>query len=340
MAKWCAATALILAFCSAFAAEAGASTLVVVRERGMLDCGVSAEPVPGFAVRDADGSWRGFDIDYCRAIATAVLADAAAVRFVALGEAERFDALRDGRADVVAGAAGWTLGRDLGTGLDFVAVSFFDGQGFMVPAAVGVRSAFELDGTRVCVLQATTTARNLAAFFAANSMQLETVAFSSSEPMMDAYLRGTCDAVTGDLSWLAAERARFGGQADHVLLPNIVAKVPRGPVVREGDAAWADVVRWTHFALLAAEEVGVDAAAANAIDPNERPAPPELRGIDAAVGEIALLRPGWALEVIGQVGNYGEIFARHLGPRTPLNLERGMNALWLHGGLHYAMPFR
>lgn len=316
----------------------GADTLEAVRDRGHLRCGVNAEPVPGFVMLDERGDASGFDVDYCRAVAAAVLADATAVSFVPLGTADRFAALERGDIDVLARATTWTATRDVAKPIDFVAVTYFDGQGFMVRGDLGVRSAFELDGVRVCVLARTTSALNLEDFFRTNSMALDAVVVDGAS-LTTAYVEGRCEAMTSDLSRLAAERSGFDEPEDHVILPDVISKEPLALAVRDDDPRWRDIVRWSHFALLAAEEVGVGRDGLEAMRASARPAVRHL--FDDEPTRAALgLDPGWVVRIVGAVGHYGELFDRNIGTDSALGLPRGLNALWRDGGLHYAMPFR
>jgi general L-amino acid transport system substrate-binding protein len=321
------------------AAGATAGTLQAVIERGSLRCGVGEEAVAGFAARDDVTGWSGFDIDYCRAIAAAVLADADAVRFVPVAAAERFAAVASGRIDVLARNTAWTAARD-GAGVEFPAVTFFDGQAFLVPRALGVRSALELDGARVCVLAGTTTLAQLDAFFAAHLMEHVILLFRGAPELFAAYEAGLCEAATADRSLLAGARRRLDAPDEHVILPELVAKDPLALVVAEGDPRWADVVRWVHMALLAAEERGLDQATARA---GTAATEGVYGGLAAADGDVAAalgLAPGWTQRAVAAVGHYGELFARHLGPETQVGLDRGPNALWRDGGLHYPLPLR
>jgi len=325
--------ALVAGAVGAGAAVAG--TLEGVVERGTLRCGVSAAAVPGFATRDETGRWTGFKVDYCRAIAAAVLADAEAVRFVALGDGAGADALATGAIDVLADATAWTAERDA-QGLEFPAVTFFDGQAFLVPRALGVRSALELDGARICVLASDDAFARLDAFFASHLMEHVVLLFRGVPELFAAYEAGLCDAATGARRRLAVGRSGLDTPAAHLFLPELVAKEPLALVVAGGDPAWADVVRWVHMALLAAEEQGLDQVGASA----PKPAPELAVEADLEVARGLGLAPGWARRAVAAVGHYGELFARHLGPGTAVGLERGANALWRDGGLHYPLPLR
>ena len=314
-----------------------AATLDRVIAQGTVRCGVSASAAPGFATRDETGRWAGFDVDYCRAIAAAVLGDAAAIDVVALEPEAGAAAVTSGRVDVLAAALPWTLRRDA-AGLTFAAVTFFDGQAFLVPLALGVRSALELDGARICVRDDTDAFVRLETFFTTHLMEHVVLVFRDDRTLFAAYEAGLCDAVTAPRRRLAGARGRLADPAAHVVLPELVAKEPLALVVADGDPAWADALRWVHTALLAAEAQVLDqarAAAADAADLNGA-----LAATDAAVAVGLGLVPGWARRAVAAAGHYGELFARHLGAGTPMALERDLNALWRDGGLHYPLPPR
>ncbi len=333
------ASGAVVAMAGALPAAAG-PTLDQVRERGYLSCGVNPG-LPGFATEDADGHWSGFDVAYCRAIAAAVFADPEAVSFVPLNARERFDALTGGEIDVLLRNSTATMARDAGMPIDFPAITYFDGQGFLVRKQLGVSSARELNGATVCVEEGTTTRLNLDDYFRAQGIRYEPVVFSSALETIDAYLNGRCDAYTTDASGLYAHRMRASDPDQHVVLPEVISKEPLGPAVRDDDPQWANLVRWVHFAMLNAEEHGVTSVnvrerAAN--DPT--PAVRRLLGMEGEFGAMLGLDEGWAVEIIAQVGNYGEVFARNIGDASPLNIQRGLNALWTRGGLQYGHPIR
>ncbi len=322
-------------------AGAGAGTLDDVRKRGHLRCGINTG-LAGFASPDDKGVWQGFDVDYCRAVAAATLGDATRVRFTNLTGKTRFTALRSGEIDLLSRNTTWTFSRDADLQLTFVGVNYYDGQGFLVPAKLGVRSAKQLDGASICIQTGTTTELNLAEYFRINGLRYRSVPVETFTEARSVYLSGRCDAYTSDASGLAAARAAMAAPDAHVVLPEIISKEPLGPVVRQGDDQWADIARWTLNALVAAEELGIRSD--NARDIAATSANPELRrllGTEALQGREALgLSATWALDAIVQVGNYGESFERHLGGRSPLGIARGLNALWTQGGLLYAYPFR
>lgn len=316
------------------------STVEAVRTRGEVICGV-AHDLPGFSAPDGAGSWSGIDVDVCRAVAAAVLGEASRVRFVALNAQARITALQTGEIDLLARNTTYTLTRDTSAGLNFTLVNYYDGQGFLVPMTLNVRHARELSGASVCVQTGTTSELNLADFFRANQMELRPVTLEKYEEMIGAYLAGRCDALSADISALATIRANAtSSPQDHLLLPERISKEPLAPAVRQGDDQWFDVVRWSQFAMIEAEERGVSSENA---DLQERTADPNVRrllGITPGTGAALGLDDRWSYRVIRQVGNYGESFERNLGAGSKLNLPRGINNLWTQGGLMYAMPLR
>jgi general L-amino acid transport system substrate-binding protein len=338
------ATTLALGSAAALAlavgtAQAGA-TLDAIKSKGFIQCGVSTG-LAGFSNPDDAGNWSGLDVDVCRAIAAALFGDAEAVKYTPLTSKERFTALQSGEVDVLSRNTTWTLARDSALGLDFSGVTYYDGQGFMVPKSLGVKSALELDGASVCVQTGTTTELNLADYFRANNMSFTPVVFERPDEVRAAYEQGRCDAYTTDQSGLYAQRTGLANPDEHVILPEVISKEPLGPGVRHGDNEWADVVRWTLYAMLEAEELGVSSAnaddlKANSANPNVR----RLLGVEGDMGQPLGVPNDWGYQVIKQVGNYGEMFERNVGMSTPLKIERGLNALWTNGGLQYAMPVR
>jgi general L-amino acid transport system substrate-binding protein len=320
-------------------AEAGA-IFDAIKDKGFVQCGVSTG-LAGFSNPDDAGNWSGIDVDVCRAIAAAVFGDADAVKFTPLTSKERFTALQSGEVDVLSRNTTWTLNRDSALGLDFTAVTYYDGQGFMVPKSLGVKSALELDGASVCVQTGTTTELNLADYFRANNMSFTPVVFERPDEARAAYEQGRCDAYTTDQSGLYAQRTGLANPGDHVVLPEVISKEPLGPVVRHGDNEWGDVVRWTLYAMLEAEEFGVDSQnvddmKANSTNPGVR----RLLGVEGDMGEGLGVPADFGYQIVKQVGNYGEIFEANIGMSTPLQISRGLNALWKDGGLKYAMPVR
>ncbi len=319
---------------------AGAATLDDVKARGELICG-SNTGLTGFGAPDASGNWTGFDVDLCRALAAVVLGDATKVKFVPTTGETRFTALQSGEVDVLIRNSTWTFSRDSELALDFVAVNYYDGQGFMVKKDLGVSSAKELDGATVCIQTGTTTELNLADFFKQNNISYQPVTVADDSEAQRQYLAGACDAYTTDASGLAASRATMPDAENHIILPEIISKEPLGPAVRHGDSQWGDVVRWTYYALLVAEEKGVTSA--NVEEVATTTADEEVKrllGVSGDMGAKMGLDNDAFKRAIASVGNYGEIFARNIGEGTTINLARGLNALWTQGGLQYAPPFR
>jgi general L-amino acid transport system substrate-binding protein len=316
-------------------------TLSTIQERGSLNCGVTTG-LTGFSEQGADGEWQGFDVALCRAVAAAVLGDAQAVEFVPTTGKTRFTALSSGEIDMLARNTTWTFQRDNELNFEFNGVNYYDGQGFMVPAALGVSSALDLAGATVCIQTGTTTELNLADYFRANNMDYSPVPIETNAEAQQQYLAGACDVYTTDRSGLAATRASFPNPDEHTILPETISKEPLGPLVREGDAAWGDVVRWTLNALVAAEEYGVSSVnvADMASAAGDNPEVNRLLGHEGNLGEMIGLENDWAVNAISAGGNYGEIFERYLGESTPIGLSRGLNALYTDGGLLYAPPFR
>ncbi|MDQ2093857.1 amino acid ABC transporter substrate-binding protein [Rhodalgimonas zhirmunskyi] len=331
--------ALTVAGLAAGAAAAG--TLDDVKARGKLNCGVSTG-LAGFSAPDANGEWGGFDVAVCRAVAASVLGDPKAVEFVPTTGKTRFTALASGEIDVLARNTTWTFSRDVDLKFTFVGVNYYDGQGFMVPKALGVSSAKELDGATVCIQTGTTTELNLADFFRSNNISYEPVPIETNAEAQQQYLAGACDVYTTDASGLAATRATFENPGDHVVLPEIISKEPLGPLVRHGDDEWGDIVRWTLNALVAAEELGITSANVKdmASKAGNNPEINRLLGTEGNLGAMFGLSPDWAVNAIAAAGNYGEIFAKNIGEDTPIGLSRGLNAQWTNGGLIYSPPFR
>lgn len=331
-----AATAMLAG--GAFAAEG--DTLKAVKDRGELICGVNTGLV-GFAAPDANGNWAGFDIAVCKAVAAAVLGDASKVQYVPTTGQTRFTALSSGEVDVLARNSTYTFSRDTDLKLDFVGVNYYDGQGFMVRKDLGVTSAKELDGATICIQTGTTTELNLADYFKANNMAYQPVNIDSNAEGEQQYMAGACDAYTTDASGLAATRAAFADPENHIILPEIISKEPLGPAVRHGDNNWGDIVRWTLYALIAAEEYGVTSKnIEELVKSSNNPEVQRLLGTTDDLGAMVGLDKDWAKRAIAASGNYGEIFAATIGEQTPIGLARGLNAQWTQGGLMYAMPFR
>jgi len=317
-----------------------ADTLSEVRERGALRCGVNGE-VPGLSYRAPDGAWSGIDVDFCRAVAAAALGDPDKVELVPLGGAERLEALAANRIDLLARNTSWTLSRDVGKGMSFVGVLYFDGQGFIVPRDEQVMSTLDLGGKRVCAIADTAGPENARRYFARHRMTLELTSFADFAAARSAYLAGECDSFTADQTQLHALRQTLEDPRAHRILPEVISKEPLSPAVRKGEAAWQDIVRWTLFILINAEELGIDSA--NVEQARERATGEEVRlllDVDGASAALLGLEPGWSVRAIKGVGNYAELFERNLGSGSPLKIKRGLNALWGDGGLLYAPPAR
>jgi len=318
---------------------AQAATLDDIREKGYIQCGVS-QGLPGFSAADDSGRWTGIDIDFCRAVAAAVFGDPAKVKFTPLSAKERFTAIQSGEVDILSRNTTWTFSRDTDAGLRFVGILYYDGQGFMVPRQLGVTSALELSGAEICTNTGTTTELNVADYFRVHNMPYTIVAFEKSDEAVQAYDGGRCDVYTSDMSGLTAQKAKLTNPSKHMLLPEVISKEPLGPAVRQGDPQWVNVVRWTLYALIAAEELGLTSQNINDALDSQSPAIRRFVGVEGNLGGKIGLDPKWAYNVIKMVGNYGELFARNLGADSPLGLERGLNRLWTNGGLMYAPPIR
>ena len=322
------------------AGMASADTLADVKARGELNCGVNVG-LTGFGAPDANGNYQGFDVALCKAVAAAVLGDASKVKYLPTTGETRFTALASGEVDVLIRNSTWTFSRDTDLKFDFVAVNYYDGQGFMVKKDLGVSSAKELDGATVCIQTGTTTELNLADFFKSNNMAYTPVNVADDSEGQRQYLAGACDVYTTDASGLAASRATLPDADNHIILPEIISKEPLGPAVRHGDSNWADIARWTLYALIAAEEYGVTSANIEELaKSSQNPEVQRLLGTTDDLGKMIGLDKDWAKRAIAASGNYGEIFAATIGEQTPIGLARGLNAQWTQGGLMYAMPFR
>ena len=332
------ATVALLAPATGRAAPEG-GLLEQVRHRGAVICGV-APSLAGFSIPDRQGRWTGFDVDLCRAVAAAIFDDPEKVRFVPLLSKDRFTALQTGEVDLLSRTSTWSMARDTALGLNFTGINFYGGEGFMVRRKLGLNSARELAGASVCVEQGTTTELNVADFFRGQGLKYEIVAFKGSDETVDAYASGRCDAFAYDRSGLAIQRMKLATREEHVILPETISKEPLGPAVRHGDDQWFDLVKWTLFAMLNAEEMGVGQSNAAAMRASERPDVRRLLGIEGDFGEALGLDRDWAYRILRHVGNYGESFERNLGRDSPLKIERGQNALWTRGGLQYAPPIR
>jgi general L-amino acid transport system substrate-binding protein len=336
--KSLAAAALLLLAAAPEAARA--ATLDDVKARGSVNCGIN-QGLAGFAAKGADGAWAGFDVDFCRAVAAAVLGDAAKVSFVPVGTQDRFEKLASGAIDVLARNTTWTMERETKLPLRFVGVSYHDGQGFIVKKLLGVTSALQMSGAAICFLSGTTTEANVADFFREKEMAYTPVMFGTLDDLVAGFDAGKCDTYTADVSQLYAVRLRLGNPDDALVLPDVISKEPLGPAVRQGDEQWFTIVRWVLFALINAEELEVTQANAAALKVDSKnPAVRRLLGAEGSFGADMGLVADWAARMLAATGNYGEIFARNLGPETPLAINRGLNALWNQGGLLYAPPVR
>jgi general L-amino acid transport system substrate-binding protein len=332
--------ALTLAAVAALSVQAAsAQTLKTVKDRGMLSCGVS-QGLPGFSSPDDKGNWTGIDVDVCRAIAAAVLNDPTKVKFVPLSAKDRFTALQSGEIDVLSRNTTWTVSRDTSLGANFTGVTYYDGQGFMVKKSLKVNSALELNSASACVQTGTTTEQNLADFFKGNNMKYEVIAFGTIDEAIKAYESGRCDVLTDDASGLYASRLKLANPADHVVLPEIISKEPLGPMVRHGDDQWFDIVKWTLFAMINAEELGITQKNVDDMLKSDKPELKRVLGTDGNLGEQLGLTKDWVVRITKAVGNYGESFERNVGTGSPLGIARGVNNLWNKGGIQYAPPIR
>ncbi|MGE4373618.1 MAG: amino acid ABC transporter substrate-binding protein [Xanthobacter sp.] len=331
------AAALITA--GAAATGASAQTLNQVKERGELICGVS-KGLPGFSAKDADGKWIGFDVDLCRGVAAAVLGDAQKVKFVPLSADERFPALQKGEIDVLSRNSTWTLEREGDLGLLFAGISYYDGQGFMVPFSRNLTSALELGKSKVCVQSGTTAGGNVEDYFKTNGMELELVTLPDSDGVVAAYKDGKCNVISADMSQLYALRLKLDKPADHIVLPDVVSKEPLGPVVRQGDDQWFNIVKWVLYGMINAEELGVTSQNMDEALKSQKPQVQQLLGQDGTVGESIGLPNDYVVLVVKAVGNYGESYERNVGTGSKLGIPRGINQLWNMGGIQYAPPVK
>jgi general L-amino acid transport system substrate-binding protein len=318
---------------------ASAQTLKTVKDRGQLSCGVS-QGLPGFSTPDDKGNWTGLDVDICRAIAAAIFNDATKIKFVPLSAKDRFTALQSGEIDVLSRNTTWTLSRDTSLGANFTGVTYYDGQGFLVKKSLKVNSALELNSASVCVQTGTTTEQNLADYFKGNNMKYEVIAFASADETVKAYESGRCDVFTSDVSQLYAERLKLANPADHVVLPEVISKEPLGPMVRHGDDQWFDIVKWTLYAMVGAEELGMTQKNVDEVAKSDKPEVKRAVGTDGNLGEQLGLTKDWLVRIVKAVGNYGESFERNVGSGSKLGIARGLNNLWSKGGIQYAPPIR
>lgn len=331
----------LAAFYAAFAAMPAAAgpTLDAVKAKGQLTCGVNTG-LPGFSSPDSQGKWTGLDVDICKAVAAVILNDTNKIRFTPLSAQQRLTALQSGEIDILTRNTTWSLTRDA-QGLDFAPVVYYDGQGLMVPKALGVTSAKQLDGATICVQPGTTTELNLADWFRAHNLTFKPVVIEALDEVNAAFFAGRCDVLTTDISGLAGVRASVASKPDdYIILPEVLSKEPLAPVVRHGDNQWRDIVSWTIYALLEAEERGITQANVDAKLKDADPSVQRLLGVQGDLGAALGVDKSWVYRAIKAVGNYGEIFERNIGKKTPLKLDRGLNAQWTNGGLMYAPPIR
>jgi general L-amino acid transport system substrate-binding protein len=317
--------------------------LDAVKARGALICGVPTG-ISGFASADSQGKWVGLDVDVCRAISAALFADPEKVKYVPLTSAQRFTALQSGEVDLLSNNTTVTLTRDTALGLDFTAITYYDGQGFLVNKKLGVKSAKELNGATVCVASGTTTELNLADYFRANKMSFKPVVIEKVDEIRAAFFAGRCDVYTTDVSSLAATRAANvpppAKAEDFVILPEIISKEPLGPMVRHGDNQFADIVRWVQYAMIETEEYGITSQNVDEMLKSDNPAIKRILGVTPGMGKALGVDEKWVYNIVKMVGNYGESFEKHVGPNSLLKIERGLNNLWTKGGLQYAPPIR
>jgi general L-amino acid transport system substrate-binding protein len=321
------------------AAAQATATLATAKSRGTINCGVNTG-VAGFSSPDDKGNWSGIDVDFCRAVAAAVFDDPNKVSFKPLTGKERFTALQSGEVDLLSRGTTWTMGRDSSLGLSFAGVMFYDGQGFMVKKSLGLKSAKDLNGASICVQTGTTTELNLADYFRTNKMTYKTVVFEKPDEALTAFDTGRCDAMTDDSSALYSGRLKLKNSADNIVLPDIISKEPLGPVVRQGDFQWFTAVKWVYFALLNAEELGVNSKNVDEMQNSPNPDIKRLLGKEGDFGKGIGLDNTWAYNIVKKVGNYAEIYDRTVGEGSPLKIARGLNKLWKDGGLQYAPPIR
>ncbi len=330
----------VLAMALVFSVTAEAGTLDDVKARGHVICGVTPG-LAGFGAVNDQGDWVGFDIDFCHAVAAAIFGDTTKAKYRPLTSKERFTALQSGEVDLLSRNTTWTFSRDVNLGLEYARVNYYDGQGFMVPIALGVHSALDLDGARICIQTGTTTELNLSDYFRTHGKTFESVVVGNDDEARANYLAEACDAYTTDISGLAAVRSAFPDPGAHIILPEIISKEPLGLIVRHGDNQWGDIVRWVVNATVLLEELGVSSANVDTLAAeSDNPEIRRLLGVEGEFGVQMGLSNDWALKIASEVGNYSEIFERNIGTDSPLGLERGLNALWSDGGILYAPPIR
>jgi general L-amino acid transport system substrate-binding protein len=329
---------LTASFCL-FAAAAQASTLDTVKTRGKLVCGVS-NGIPGFSIADDKGKWTGFDVDFCRAVASAIFGDPNKVDFVPVAADQRFEALKGDKFDLLSRNSTWAFSNEVEQGLVFAGVTYYDGQGFLVPKSRKVTSALELDGSKVCVKNGTTTEANVADFFKQNHMKFEPVRFEQASDLLKAYDAGQCDVISSDVSQLHANRLELKKPNEQIILADVISKEPLGPVVRQGDDQWLNIVKWVNFAMINAEELGISRGNVEEAKKSQKPAVRRFVGAEGDIGKHLGLSPDWAVNIVRNVGNYGEVLERNVGRKSKLGIARGLNQLWSTGGIQYAPPLR
>jgi general L-amino acid transport system substrate-binding protein len=337
--RWQWALAAVTAVMATAGTASAQSTLEKIKARGQIVCGTS-QGVPGFSAPDDKGKWTGFDTDFCRALASIIFDDPEKAQYVSLSSKDRLIALQSGTIDVLARTTTWSSGRDSGQGVIFTAVNYYDGQGFLVRKSAGIKAGKDLNGATVCVSQGTTNELNLADFARTNNIKLQVLTFADTNETGKGYESGRCDVYTTDRSQLVANRLKFAKPDEHVLLPDVISKEPLGPWVRRGDEQWFTLVRWTHFAMLNAEEFGVTSKNVDEMLKSANPEIKRLLGAEGNTGEQLGVTKDWVVRILRHVGNYSESFERHLGPKPRIGLDRGPNRLWSAGGLQYAPPIR
>jgi general L-amino acid transport system substrate-binding protein len=296
--------------------------------------------LPGFSALDNGGQWRGFDVDFCRALSAAIFNEAERVTYVSLTPDERFSALQAKKIDVLSRNSTWTMGRETGLGIEFAAVTYYDGQGFMIRKSLQIESALELNAKTVCTQTGTTSELNLADYFRDNKILYTSAKFPTADEALKAYESGRCDALTSDQSQLHSQRSKLGAPQDHVILPEVISKEPLSPAVRQDDIQWLNIVRWTHFSMLNAEELGIGSKNLDEAMRSQKPEVRRLLGVEGSYGEQLGLTKDWAIRIIRLVGNYSDVFERNVGTATKLGIPRGINSLWDRGGLQYGPPIR
>lgn len=325
---------LLMVLCSLTFSQ---TTLQKVKKNGHVRCGVN-QGLVGFSTPNSKGQWEGIDVDYCRALASAIFGDDSKVKYIPLSGQQRFTALQSGEIDVLSRNTTMTLSRDTALGLNFGPTLFYDGQGFMVRKSDGIKSAKELDGASICVQQGTTTELNLSDYFRARKLKFKPVVFEDVTEVSKAFMSKRCDVITADASALAADRSKVANPDAYLILPEVISKEPLGPAVRHGDDSWADIVRWTLYALLTAEELEIDSKSVDSFLKSDSPQIKRFLGVNPGNGKSLGLDEKWAYWIIKKVGNYSEVFERNVGMGSALKIIRGQNALWNNGGIMYAPP--